>query len=345
VQLIFSFDSEDWLTPEAADAEKWWAEELHARGIRASFQCVGEMIRALKRRGRQDVIQAIAKHEIGYHTNYHSLPPSHPEALEARSLSEGISWVLRREAEGIQTLLETFGRVPISYCPPGDSWTPATLLAMGSLGIRVFCDGPFRLTPGRPLWYCGMLTMCYDISFDRFFGEDDREEERFKAQFNALAGEIGDEGVMVVYSHPTRLVTARFWDLPFRGGRTPPIEECPPAPLWPADHVRRLKDRCRRLLDWIQAREGIQFTDYAATYARFSKDRRTLVELLDECGLKPGQEGQLPLRDAGMDAYVPASVFDEIRYNWAIYREGFTGRALLDQGRRLVWTSAPVNSP
>ena len=27
-QLIFSFDSEDYITPEAADAEQWWAEAM-----------------------------------------------------------------------------------------------------------------------------------------------------------------------------------------------------------------------------------------------------------------------------------------------------------------------------
>jgi len=62
MDIILSFDSEDYLTPEAADGEKWWAEELTRRGLRGSFQLVAEMVRALARWDRQDVVEAIRPH-------------------------------------------------------------------------------------------------------------------------------------------------------------------------------------------------------------------------------------------------------------------------------------------
>ena len=100
MRLIFSFDTEDYVTPEAWDAQKWWAEQLTARGVRGSFQCVGELVRRLKARGRQDVLEALARHEIGYHGNLHSAPPIHCVAVDGLSLADGVAWILRREAAG-----------------------------------------------------------------------------------------------------------------------------------------------------------------------------------------------------------------------------------------------------
>lgn len=76
MDIILSFDSEDYLTPEAADGEKWWAEELTRRGLRGSFQIVAELIRTLARRDRSDVIEAMRRHEVGFHTTWHSKPRS-----------------------------------------------------------------------------------------------------------------------------------------------------------------------------------------------------------------------------------------------------------------------------
>ena len=114
MDIILSFDTEDFLTPAAWDAQNWWADELSDRGIRASFQMVAELVRVLQREGRQDVIDALSRHEIGNHTNYHSVPPTHPQAVQHLSLADGIAWVIRHEAESFATLEAAFGRVPVT---------------------------------------------------------------------------------------------------------------------------------------------------------------------------------------------------------------------------------------
>ena len=136
MNLVFAFDTEDFVTPEASDARKWWAEELHARSVRGTFQIVAEVIRAERRNGRDDVIASLSRHDIGYHSDKHSVPPVPPVALEGVGLAEGIAWTLRKEAAGWATVTETFGRVPVAYCSPGDSWTPHSFLALASAGIR-----------------------------------------------------------------------------------------------------------------------------------------------------------------------------------------------------------------
>ena len=264
MQVVLSFDTEDSVTPEAVDAEKFWAEELSARGMRGSFQCVAEVIRSLRRRHREDVIEAIGRHEIGYHTDQHSVPPIPPVALEGVGLAEGIEWVFRREAAGWALVMETFRRIPISYTPPGDSWTPHVLLAFAAAGVKVWsaCVPTKNLSP---CWYCGLLCLDYDLAFDSFMGEEAAEEERFKRKFEDTLARKAQDGVMVLYTHPCRLVTTRFWDRPLYHGAPP--QALPPAPLRPAAHIHVLKDRFRRLLDWIRERRDIELADYSTVYS------------------------------------------------------------------------------
>jgi hypothetical protein len=336
VQLVLSFDTEDYVTPEALDAEKFWAEELSARGMRGSFQCVAEVIRVLRRRGRGDVIEALGRHEIGYHTDQHSAAPVPPMALEGVGLAEGIEWVLQREAAGWALAMETFRRVPISYCPPGDSWTPHVLLALAAAGVKVWCaSAPAKNL--NPAWYCGLLSINYDFAFDSFMGEEAAEEERFKRTFEDRLARKGQDGVMVVYTHPCRLVTTRFWDAPlFRGAHPPPA---PPAPLRPEAHIHALKERFRRLLDWIRERRDVELADYSTVYSQRSGRRRDLQSLLDEHKLKPGEAGKLPLREPGADCpYL--QVLKEFRYEWPIYPEGFAGERVRALARELAWSYA-----
>ncbi len=340
--VIISFDSEDYLTPEAADGEKWWAEALTARGLRGSFQLVGELVRALRRRGRQDVLDAIARHAIGFHTDYHSLPPTHPESVADLSLEDGVAHILRREANGMATLADAFGRWPVSYCSPGDSWTPATLLAMARMGIEVFCNDKLAPASRSPFWYCGLLVAAYNLDVQDYYETGSYAPGRFEAAFEALVAQTPPDGVVVLYTHPTRLVTAAFWDEAFAGGKRPPLEECPPAPLRPAAEVAVQKERCERFLDWLAGRRDLRFIDFATLYGERARGRRDLDALLSECGLRAGDEGNLPLRLSGTDAFMPSSAFDDMEYRWLPYRPGFTGKALIEQARRLAWTAAPA---
>ena len=334
MDVILSFDTEDYVTPEAADAQKWWAEELTKRELRGSFQCVGEVIRGLIARERHDVIEALSAHEIGYHSDYHSAFPTHPVALENRSLSEGIEWVLRREAAGVASLVKTFGRVPVTYCSPGDSWTPATLLAMGLMGIKVAAGYP--VFEG---WYCGMLTKMYNLCIDRYFkGYRGSDRELFIKDFEALEKTKGEGTAIVIFSHPTRLVTSEFWDRPFFKGADIPIRELPAAPLRSEGDIQENKDRVCYWLDRLATKPGVRFIDHATCYAERCSKGRDLNKLLAECGLSPIQVGELPLRELEPETSGVASAMSRFRYSWQIFPDDFTGEAIIEQGKRLLWT-------
>ena len=340
--IIFSFDSEDYLTPQAADAELWWAENLASRGLRGSWQLVGELVRSLQATGRGDVISALAQHEIGFHSNFHSLPPTIPEVVEGMSLAEALDYIYKTETAGVESLAATFGRWPISYCSPGDSWTPATLLAMARMGIKIFCNDKLADFENKPYWYCGLLVTSYSFDFQDFYDDDVFEPGRFERNFEELKARAPEDGVIVIYTHPTRLVTARFWDEPFADGRRVAIADAPAAPLRTPDEIERCKQRCAGWLDWLAARDDLRFTDFATVYSERAASARSLDTLLQESNLAPGREGELPLRTSGSEAYMPSKVFDSFRYDWLPYPEDFTGEALIEQARQLTWTAAPA---
>ena len=92
VDVILWFDTEDYLLPADDDAAKRLADMLYERGIRATFKVVGEKARVLEKRGRRDVIDALKKHDIGYHSNFHSVHPAPAELPPRDPPRTGPAW-------------------------------------------------------------------------------------------------------------------------------------------------------------------------------------------------------------------------------------------------------------
>ncbi|MCX7701815.1 MAG: hypothetical protein N2039_13135, partial [Gemmataceae bacterium] len=75
IYVTLWWDTEDYVLPASDDAALRVARWLSQQKIRATFKVVGEKARTLERRRRTDVIDALKQHEIGYHSNYHSVQP------------------------------------------------------------------------------------------------------------------------------------------------------------------------------------------------------------------------------------------------------------------------------
>src|SRR3954468_6552523 len=131
VNVILWFDTEDYLLPADDDAAKRLCELLTKRNIRATFKVVGEKARTLKRRGREDVIEALKKHDIGYHSDYHSVHPTPSEYLADCGLLDGMEEFIRREGPGASDVRRIFGVETLStYGQPGSSWGSQTIAAL-----------------------------------------------------------------------------------------------------------------------------------------------------------------------------------------------------------------------
>jgi hypothetical protein len=337
MDLLFFLDCEDFFTDETMDAEKWWAEELAARDVCASFNIVGELLRKLNRENRRDVIRAYSRHEINYHSMYHSLWPTHPVALEGLEFKDQIAWVLKREAPGYSELVATFGRVPVNYCSPGDSWTPATLIAMASMGIKTFGAYRFGKTTQGPVWYCGLLCFSLELGLDGFFDKGKTGFDEFKTVFLSKKGEILRDGggIMTLYTHPTRLVTSAFWDRQFYKGARP--AKVVPAPLRSRAQIRMAKDTARRMMDFIHSQRDLRISNYGEQWKKYSRNRLDLPVLLEMADLAPGEEHRLIGKKG--PGFIKPDAVDSFTYRWSIYPKKFKGKKLISQAKKLLWTT------
>ena len=83
--VVVVFDVEDYTTPAKEGIDeipKWLAEIMTEEGVTGTFFMIVEKARSLELRGRNDVIAAMAKHDIGSHTNRGSIHPTVTEQLE-----------------------------------------------------------------------------------------------------------------------------------------------------------------------------------------------------------------------------------------------------------------------
>lgn len=264
VYHLLWFDTEDYIEPSSDDAALRLAEELTRRGVRVTFKVVGEKARVLERRGRSDVLRALARHEIGFHAENHSIPPQPAVYLEKLGLLEGAAEFERREGPGFRDLVRIFGVVPSCYGQPGSSWGPQPNLALRKWGINVYMDdGQHVGFEDQPFWYGGLLyifnlgpnTIRADINDpSRLAGLLKRYDETVAA----LRQRGG--GVMQTYYHPTEFATTEFWDaVNFSHGANPERSQ------WklPAKRTAESSAQAYRLflefVDHVRATEGVRF--------------------------------------------------------------------------------------
>lgn len=258
VYWLLWFDTEDYIEPSSDDAALRLAEGLRERGVRATFKIVGEKARVWIARGRHDVLRALAAHDIGYHTEFHSIPPAPAEYLSQMGLLDGAAEFSRRERGGLLLLEKLFGLTPSCYGQPGNSWAPQVNLALREWGVKVYMDDAGQVGfDQQPFWYGGLLyifnlgrhTVRTELNDPGALEPAQRRFDEAVASARRLGG-----GVIQTYYHPTEWVTTKFWDgVNFSFGANPERSEWQKPPLrtpesreqayriffeW-VDHVRR----------------------------------------------------------------------------------------------------------
>jgi hypothetical protein len=229
VYVILWFDTEDYILPASDDAVLKVADMLTALGVKGTFKVVGEKARTLEKRGRQDVIAALKKHEIGYHAQWHSVHPTPAMYLSNLGWDEGVAEFDRREGPGRDDVERIFGVAPSCYGQPGSSWGPQSYGAMRKWGMTVYLDAGSHVNlAGRPCYFCGVFNL-YKLEHTMRAGlgslkELEPAQERFLNARKKLLGEGG--GVVSTVYHPCEFVHKGFWDgVNFRQGANPPREE------------------------------------------------------------------------------------------------------------------------
>ena len=280
VYVVLWFDTEDYLLPASDDSALHIATFLTHENIRGTFKVVGEKARTLKRRGRTDVIEALKKHEIGYHSNYHSVEPTPAVYLDALGWDDGVAEFDRRERPGFESVTQIFGVAPTCYGQPGSSWAPQTLGAMKKWGMKVYLDAGRHVgLDGKPFYYCGLLNIYQITNMPRTGLKAPGELEEAEAKFAEARKQLQAEGgglVSIIY-HPCEFVHQQFWDgVNFRAGANPPREQWKIPPQKTPEETRVAFDLWENYIRFMHHFDNVRFitaSDAARLYADRAIDR------------------------------------------------------------------------
>jgi len=264
IYVTLWFDTEDYILPQSDDAAKRLAEMLTRLGIKATFKIVGEKARVLEQRGRKDVIAALKKHEIGYHSNYHSIHPTPAEYLQNADWDEGVAEFYRRELPGVKDIQRIFGVMPSCYGQPGSSWGPQSHAALKQMGINVYLDDSTHVgIDEQPFYYGGLLNIfkmgTHIVRMD-LSGDDNlaKGKAKFMKSYEMLKAKGG--GTISIYFHPCEWVHQEFWDgVNFSRGANPERKDWKLPRVKPQEETEKAFRDFEEYAKFIKAQAGVRY--------------------------------------------------------------------------------------
>jgi hypothetical protein len=274
IYVTLWFDTEDYILPQDDDASKRLAEMLTGLGVRATFKIVGEKARVLESRGRGDVIAALGRHDIGYHSNTHSQQPTIAVYLQNAGWEDGRAEFYRREVQGVRDIERIFGVTPVAYGQPGSAWAPQSYPALRDMGIRMYLDEADHVGIGdQPFYYGGMLNVFKMRSnLARMDLRGGASLENGKATFTKAYEQLRRKGggTISIYYHPNEWVHTEFWDgVNFRRGANPARAEWKLPGTRPAAETEQAFRDFDQYIRFIKAQPGVRFvtaTELMAIY-------------------------------------------------------------------------------
>jgi hypothetical protein len=313
VYVVLWFDTEDYLLRADDDAILRNATFLTQENLRATFKVVGEKARVLEQRKRTDVIDALKKHEIGFHSNFHSVHPTPAQYLSGLGWDEGMAEFERREGPGLEDVRRILGANPSCYGQPGSSWGPQAFGAMRKWGMKAYLDtGSHVSLDGKPHYYCGLLTM-YRLTHTLRTGlGGDKDLQAAKEKFDKSHEQLLQEGggLVSVFYHPCEFVHKQFWDSIFKNGANPPREEWTPPPQKTPEESKVAYETFESWIRYIKSFPDVKFitaSEAAALYADKVRGRKFSQPELREIAEAVGDQVNFQVRQDY--ALSPADIF------------------------------------
>lgn len=279
--LVVNFDVEDYITPESEkidDIPKWLAQIMSEEGVTGTFFVIGEKARSLEKRGRRDVIAAMARHDVGSHTNFGSVHPTVTEQLEKADWQNGVRRMFEQESAGVKDIERIFGTPVATMARHGGSFGPQLICALGKMNIG-YAGSPVNL-PGRcVVWFCNALNFYgqYD-GFDDTYYRDDLFEPRFaklKAELPKLAPSV--EVLPFFAGHPTKIRAEQFWDFNFYDGKNPGPGEWKAPALRPIESMSTAQKNFRRMMQYLKSRDDIEITTFRSLMELYAHQKEMLT--------------------------------------------------------------------
>ncbi len=248
----FKFDVEDIYYPHEYgidDISGWTAEIMSEVGLPGTFCVMGAKARTMKERGREDVLKAMAKHDL----ISHQLDNAHPtlvEILADKDWDEGIAAAAEYEDKVVRDFVFAYGREPVGLSRHNSQWGPHHVGLAGQRNIPYMSN--MVGVPGfeQPSWYAGGLcvgTSIYDTAplgelpppyghalngefggFDTYYGYDDAFEKRL-ADMGPYLEKCRERGTQYIYlfgCHPVGVRARGFLEhYTLAGGKDRTVEQ------------------------------------------------------------------------------------------------------------------------
>ncbi len=280
--VIFSFDTEDYVNPHAADGILNSARILHRAGIKGCYNVVGMLAEALKKWGRQDIIDELREHhEFSLHSNRHSLHPTINEYSDLADPYAAIEAVMEDERRGIEAICRVFGITPdqiTTACPPGISTSYAAHYAYAKMGFESY-DGDIlydeRLS--RPVFFCNLASIRYNIGIAKILFTADEAFIRDYVEKYVIPADV-----FVFYHHPQLALCSTYCDVDnFDGVNTPP-EKWVMSPKRTPEAIEKFYHNFQYLVDLLRNDPRCNITTYRTLAKTFKAERVITREMLPD---------------------------------------------------------------
>lgn len=261
LKIMLWYDVEDFITPEADDALLALLEMMDGLGVRSSLKIVGEKIRVLQQRGRTDILNKLAGHEICYHTENHSIHPTQTEYLQHAGFADGACEFERRERKGFEDVQAITGQFPTSYGQPGASWVPQSFPVLRKWGVPTYLDSHYLLNVGgQPFHYGGILNLTRLWATMRLEFDEGGGLEAAIREFDSICRNTEGVQLVSIYYHPCEFSCTQFWDgVNFSKGENPPRSEWKSAPLRGSEEMHRRVSLLGEFLKYTLERPDVEF--------------------------------------------------------------------------------------
>lgn len=261
-EVLFFFDTEDFTSERAAEGILREAQMLTEEGVRGQFNMVGLLCDALKEWGRQDVIDALSKHNIGIHTYGHTLHPDLCEQSDREDFDEAYREVASYEDRAFAKLRATFPGKKFSFaCPPGNNDSYVGMYYYADHGVLFDAGSYIHTANSAPVCYCNLEHIRYDTAFeDIMWG---------KKPLSEILDEFAERERVVVYTHPNLAVKTEFWDkLNFAGANLHEKGSYVEAPDRPKEEQEWIYAQMRKIVRAFRDDERFYVTDVEEIAAR-----------------------------------------------------------------------------
>ena len=273
--VIFSFDTEDYVNENAAESILRTAKILRNENIKGCYQVVGMLAEALVEWNRSDIIYELREyHEVDYHSNRHSHHPTINEYTDLSDYSLARRIFLDDELAGVHKVKSIFGVKELAaVCPPGVSTSYVARYAYADMGVGIYTgDQIYDEKRYRPVFNCNTVSVRhYEYLERKLFDWNEKD-------IKAFVEEISEMDTVIISHHPQRAYLKSFCDLDNFLGENTPRDKWVRTERYSEEETEDFYKKFELLVSLINRDGRFNVTTYRQLYENLKEEKREITK-------------------------------------------------------------------